>query len=131
MLASPLEMAGVALTVADGGKRFAPQWEKTTPAKVVDTPLTPENAARLADMMHRVTISGTAANRFDDLPFSVAGKTGTAQNDQYDKAPHSWFIGFAPADKPTVAFAVVVENGGYGAQAAVPIAHTVLQNIRP
>ncbi|MBC7805858.1 MAG: hypothetical protein H7145_06880, partial [Akkermansiaceae bacterium] len=130
MLATPLEMAGVAQTVANGGKRLTPQWEKSGVGKVVDTPLSPEDAARIADMMRRVTITGTAAGRFADLPFPVAGKTGTAQNDRYDRVSHSWFIGFAPVDAPKVAFAVIVENGGYGSQAAVPIAEQVLKNIR-
>ncbi|MBC8138672.1 MAG: FtsW/RodA/SpoVE family cell cycle protein [Fibrella sp.] len=131
MLATPLEMAGVAQTVANGGKRLAPQWEKTGTTKVADTPLSPEDAARIADMMRRVTITGTAAGRFSDLPFPVAGKTGTAQNDQYDRVSHSWFIGFAPADKPKVAFAVIIENGGYGSQSAVPATRQVLQSLSP
>ena len=126
MLATPLEMASVAQTVASGGKRFVPQWQKTASGKLADSPLAPADAARIAEMMHRVTITGTAAGRFEDLPFPVAGKTGTAQNDRYDKVAHSWFIGFAPANKPRVAFAVLVENGGYGAQTAVPIAHKIL-----
>lgn len=129
MLATPLEMANVAQTVANSGKRLAPLWEKNGTVKVADTPLSPADAARVADMMRRVTITGTAAGRFADLPFPVAGKTGTAQNDQYDKVSHSWFIGFAPADKPKVAFAVVIENGGYGAQTAVPATRQVLKNI--
>ncbi len=129
VLASPMEMAGVALTVASGGKRLASQFVPSNARPVIaDTPLSSGDAARLADMMRRVTISGTASGRFDDLPFTVAGKTGTAQNDQRDRAPHSWFIGFAPAiGPPKIAFAVVVENGGYGAQTAVPIAHDVLR----
>lgn len=129
MLATPLEMAGVAQTVANGGKRLTPQWEKSVAAKVTDTPLSPEDAARITEMMRRVTTTGTAAGRFSDLPFSVAGKTGTAQNDQYDRVSHSWFIGFAPADAPKVAFAVIVENGGYGSQSAVPAARQILTHL--
>lgn len=126
LLASPLEMAGVAQTVAAGGRRLAPTFLQTSSRALAATPMTPEAAARLSEMMQRVTISGTAAGRFADLPFSVAGKTGTAQNDQGDRRSHSWFIGFAPADNPRVAFAVVVENGGYGGAVAVPIARDVL-----
>ena len=51
----------------------------------------------------------------------TAGKSGTAQLGG-DAAPHSWFIGFAPADNPQIAVAVVVEGGGAGAQRAVPMA---------
>lgn len=130
MVTSPLEMAGVAQTVANNGRRLVPQWEKGAAPTVADTPLSPGDAARLGEMMRRVTRTGTAAGRFDDLPFAVAGKTGTAQNDRYDRVAHSWFIGFAPADKPRYAFAVLVENGGYGAQVAVPVARQVLKKLK-
>lgn len=131
MLATPLEMAGVAQTVANGGKRIAPLWEKSAASKVADTPLSPEDASRIADMMRRVTVTGTAAGRFEGLPFSVAGKTGTAQNDQYDRVSHSWFIGFAPVEAPKVAFAVIIENGGYGSRSAVPATQQVLRSLAP
>lgn len=128
MLASPLEMAGVAQTVASGGVHRKPTFLLDDAPQETAHPLTSENAARLAQMMLAVTRTGTAHGRFDDLPYSVAGKTGTAENTQYDRASHSWFIGFAPANKPQYAFAVLVENGGYGASVAAPIAHEVLQN---
>ena len=56
---------------------------------------------------------------------SVCGKTGTAQHIE-SKTPHSWFIGFAPYDNPQVAFAVLVEEGGYGGTAAARITSQVL-----
>ncbi len=67
-------------------------------------------------------------------PIPVAGKTGTAEvGDKNgdgivdsDEKPHSWFIGFAPADQPSVAVAVVVENQGFGSLTAAPIAMDVL-----
>lgn len=130
MLASPIEMAGVALSVAAGGRRLRPEILKRDEPRVAATPLAPEDAARLADMMRRVTVSGTAAGRFDELPYGVAGKTGTAQNREGDKMSHSWFIGFAPVTRPKIAFAVIVENGGYGASVAVPIARQVLRAAR-
>lgn len=126
LLVTPLEMASVAATVAHGGQRLRPQLLKSTDVEVSTAPLTPEDAARLSDMMRRVTRTGTAAGRFDALPFSVAGKTGTAQNIEGDKMSHSWFIGFAPAEQPKFAFAVIAENGGYGASVAVPIARDLL-----
>ncbi len=127
MLASPLEMAGVALTVAADGRRLLPEFLKRAEPQVAATPLSPQDAARLAEMMRRVTLSGTAAGRFSTLPYAVAGKTGTAQNEEGDGMSHSWFIGFAPAQRPRVAFAVIAENGGYGASVAVPIARQVLR----
>jgi cell division protein FtsI/penicillin-binding protein 2 len=62
------------------------------------------------------------------INLSVAGKTGTAQLDAGE--PHSWFAGFAPSDAPVdkrIAFAVVVEHGGYGAKFAAPIAREVIE----
>jgi penicillin-binding protein A len=128
MLTTPLEMAIVAMTVAANGERLETHYLKESLRKVLSNPLPTEDAQRLAEMMRRVTISGTAAGRFSGAGYSsVAGKTGTAQNDRYDKMSHSWFIGFAPVDKPEIAFAVIVENGGYGSAAAVPIARELLE----
>ena len=85
--------------------------------------------------MHNVTKSGTAAGVFDDLRVPVGGKTGTAQNEQFDKEPHSWFIGFAPVSNtalpavPKYAFACVVENGGYGKRVAGRICADVLKKL--
>ena len=55
----------------------------------------------------------------------MAGKTGTAQLDAGE--PHSWFAGFAPYETPSIAFAVLVEHGGYGAQVAAPIARELVE----
>ncbi len=134
MLASPMEMAGVAQTVANNGVKLKPDFLlHSQPTEKGDTILSSSDAEQLARMLRGVTESGTAAGRFNGLPYAVAGKTGTAQNGSGDKVAHSWFIGFAPADKPRVAFAVLVENGGYGASVAVPIARRVLQaeGLRP
>ena len=128
VLASPMEMAGVAQMVANNGVKLRPDFLLHPDAKSDGAViLSPDQAAQLMQMMRGVTASGTAAGRFSSLPYSVAGKTGTAQNNQGDKTAHSWFIGFAPADHPKIAFAVLVENGGYGATVAVPIAKGVLE----
>ena len=125
MRVTPQEMATVALTVASGGKLIRLQDQKTDAPQVLDTLLTPEQAKRLTQAMQQVTTKGTAKGRFDDLPFPVAGKTGTAQD--APRKPHSWFIGFAPADHPQYAIAVIIENAGYGAKYAVPVAHKVFK----
>lgn len=130
MLASPMEMASVAQMVAHGGIKLRPNFLLATDPKNETTGtqiLSADEAARLSQMMRAVTLSGTAAGRFASFPYSVAGKTGTAQNNTGDKTAHSWFIGFAPAKHPKIAFAVLVENGGYGATVAVPIARKVLE----
>ena len=88
--------------------------------------------------MEEVNKSGTASRVFGNARYPVAGKTGTAQvftikqDEEYDseKVPdrlkdHSLYIGFAPVDKPKIAVAVVVENGGFGVTTATPIAKLV------
>jgi peptidoglycan glycosyltransferase len=75
-------------------------------------------------MMIAVVQRGTGTSA--QLPgVTVAGKTGTATNPF--GAPHSWFVCFAPAENPRVVVAVVVENAGYGAAVAAPIASNVLR----
>lgn len=89
-----------------------------------------------------VTLEGTSARVFAGAAYSSAGKTGTAQavtigqKDKYDvrkleehKRDHSLYVAFAPADKPQVALAVVVENAGFGAAHAAPIARRVFDYV--
>ena len=80
---------------------------------------------------HEWLPSGTGAPRDGGLDITVAGKTGTAQVDEGE--PHSWFAGFAPYDgdpREQIAFAVVVEHGGYGAQVAAPVARKIVEAAR-
>jgi penicillin-binding protein 2 len=82
--------------------------------------------AALLPGMQAVMRSGTAASSsLADVGISVAGKTGTVQNDEGDD--HAAFIGFAPADKPRIAVAVYLENAGFGAEAAAPCAVLVME----
>jgi penicillin-binding protein 2 len=89
--------------------------------------------------MKGATTYGTAAIPFRDSRYPVAGKTGTAQvftvaqNSKYNAntvaerlRDHAWFIAFAPAEAPRIAVSVLVENGGFGASAAAPIARRVM-----
>jgi penicillin-binding protein 2 len=99
----------------------------------------PDNLRLVRDAMVDVNITGTGRMAFQGAPYKVGGKTGTAQvvgikqNEKYDEKrvaernrDHSLFIAFAPAEKPRIALAVLVENGGFGAAAAAPIARQVL-----
>src|SRR5208282_898656 len=89
--------------------------------------LSPELAGFLAHAMRSVVVEGTARRAMNGVKVSVAGKTGTAQLDE--GMPHSWFTGFAPYDgdrSKSIAFAVVVEHGGYGATTAAPIAREIV-----
>ena len=142
MLVTPLQMALVAATVANGGVQMAPHLVKTVRSpsgSTVYTPhpqrlrtvLTPQTAATLRDMMVQVVNRGTGTNA--QIPgVEVAGKTGTAEICQctnYD----AWFIFFAPAQHPVVAGAVVVESqpNGFGGAVSAPIAKEIMQAILP
>ncbi len=134
VLATPFKMVRVPATIASGGFMpegrwvFDPNNSRTKPPLAV---LEPDAATFLAKAMRSVVTSGTARTAMAGVNVNVAGKTGTAQLDQ--GAPHSWFAGFAPYDaEPAkkVAFAVVVEHGGYGAQFAAPIARELIEAAR-
>jgi penicillin-binding protein A len=135
LLMSPLQMVLIDATIANAGNEPRPYLVRQilrdgTPASVYSSgtlasPVSAEVAANVTKMMIAVMQRGTGAPV--QLPgVLVAGKTGTATNPL--GASHSWFIAFAPADKPRVAIAVVVENGGYGADAAGPIVRDVLKS---
>lgn len=105
----------------------------TTPTESHRIALKQENIDAITNAMVEVNRTGTAAQAFTGMSYSVAGKTGTAQvfslkNKDYKsmaisefKRDHALYIGFAPADNPKYAMAIVVENGGFGATAAAPI----------
>jgi penicillin-binding protein A len=141
---SPLQMATVAATIANGGRRMGPfvaQEVVSDKGRVVKKfegedfgQVIPERVAGdLKDMMLQVVESesgtGTAA-QIDGL--QVAGKTGTAQHGE-GQDPHAWFIGFTSSGDRSIAVAVVVEDGGdlgseaTGGQVAAPIAKAVME----
>jgi len=141
MLASPLEMARLAASAANEGKMMKARFltaiadpkdaraKRVIAPKVLAQAMAPQTAATLRELMRSVVTGGTARGVFEGLGVPVAGKTGTAQNHQADRQPHSWFIGFAPADGPRYAFACVVENGGYGKRVAAVICRNVLRKL--
>jgi penicillin-binding protein 2 len=101
-------------------------------------PLTPENIAVIKAAMVGVNIEGTSASSFRGAAYTSAGKTGTAQviqikqNEKYSASrtdelhrDHALFIAYAPAEAPKLALAMVVENAGFGAASAAPIARRV------
>ncbi len=137
ILASPMEMALVASTVANKGVMMKPKLvsEVVTydnkSVKVIQNQeqgrVTSEDIANtVKDYMKEVVISGTGKSAAVS-GIQECGKTGTADHDNNDSEPHSWFIGFAPYDNPQVALAVIVEEGGTGGGAAAKIASGVFQ----
>lgn len=137
LLATPLQMSMVAAAVANGGQLVQPepvQEVRAPDGSVTRRPgttylgraMTTETAAELRTLMRDVVDDGTgAAAQVEGL--DVAGKTGTAETGR-DGLNDAWFIGFAPADAPRFAFAVLVEDvEGTGGDIAAPIAAEVLR----
>lgn len=145
-----LQLASATATLANGGIKYKPQiilgtQDAVTHSKSIigvaaGVPLgyKSENIAVVHKGMYGVTTEGTSARVFAGAPYLSAGKTGTAQavtigqKDKYDarkieehQRDHALYIAFAPLDAPRVALAIVVENAGFGAEHAAPIARRV------
>lgn len=133
---TPAQMALMMMTVANSGTIYKPYIVErvTTPhgetvfTRRVEKRGTVNLQQRAWDLLHKgleaVVESGTGRGcYFPNL--QVAGKTGTAQNPQGQD--HAWFVSYAPADNPQLAIAVIVENGGHGGTAAVPIARKMYE----
>jgi peptidoglycan glycosyltransferase len=134
LLMTPLRMALLAATIADGGSEPRPYLVRQVVrqgggassygAAELENPISADTATNVKNMMVAVVQRGTGTTA--QLPgVTVAGKTGTATNPL--GAAHSWFVCFAPADNPRIVVAIVVENAGYGATVAAPIAREVLR----
>ena len=141
---TPLQMAMVSAAIANGGVLMQPTLVESVTApdlrviqpftpSVFSTPVTPDVAATMVQMMVSDVSNGAASNaRISGV--DVAGKTGTAENGE-GQAYTLWFTGFAPANDPRVAIAVVVENGGgrgqnaFGNLIAAPMAKKVLEAV--
>jgi penicillin-binding protein A len=142
VVATPLQMALVAATVANGGEVPRPRLVEEIidasggivsrpPDETLNQAMSSSTAAELTEMMVAVVNSGTGTNA--QIPgLDVAGKTGTSQSTP-GAAPHAWFIAFAPAQNPRLAVAVFVQNGGsFGAEAtgglvAAPMARRMIE----
>ena len=148
---TPVQLAQAVAMLANNGVMFRPRLvdhvdnlrngerRYIEPQLVPGTALKPENVEFVKNAMAGVNREGTGARAFAGAQYSSGGKTGTAQvvgikqNEKYDEKKvaerhrdHSLFIAFAPVESPKIAVAVVVENGGFGARAAAPIARTLL-----
>jgi cell division protein FtsW (lipid II flippase)/cell division protein FtsI/penicillin-binding protein 2 len=130
VLVTPFKMARVAATIANNGAMPEGRWVIDSSNERRQTPkqiLAPSLAEFLGSAMRSVVVEGTGRRAMKGEAVSVAGKTGTAQLDE--GMPHSWFAGFAPYEgdrTKSIAFAVVVEHGGYGGTTAAPIAREIV-----
>ena len=151
LLVTPLQLAHMAAALAGRGRSFQPRVvmgvRDASGAIVRIAPITTPGATGISDEnwalvlrgMIGATTYGTAAAIGKGARYTIAGKTGTAQvytvaqNARYNEKTvaerlrdHAWFIAFAPAEAPRIAICVLVENGGFGASAAAPIARRVM-----
>lgn len=147
---TPLQMAYATSVLANRGVAFKPhlvkrvqdaksgEYRLTQPAPSYTIPLKPANVDAVLKGMAGVVTEGTGRKAFLNAKYSSGGKTGTAQvfglrGGDYIASQvaerlrdHAWYIALAPVDKPTIALVAFVENGGFGAEAAAPIARKVL-----
>jgi len=145
-----LQLATATSALANGGMKYTPrvvhatqdalshQEQSVVAASPVDLGFNPEHLNVVRNALVGVTTGGTSAQVFAGAPYTSAGKTGTAQavtigqKDKYNAAKltehqrdHALYMAFAPADAPRIALAVIVENAGFGAAHAAPIARRV------
>lgn len=149
-----LQLAHATATLANGGKVLRPRLVRETVDPIdgartaqprqsgPDIAIPPQHLALVRQGMIDVNRVGTGRAAFAGAEYLTAGKTGTAQvigirqDQKYDARriaerhrDHSLFMAFAPAEQPRLALAVIVENGGFGAQAAAPIARKVFDYV--
>ena len=135
VLVTPLQMALATGALANGGTLWQPHLVRKSQLKGQPPKMTPlvghkigvdaPNLAIVRAGLRKVVTNGTG--KACNLPqVEVAGKTGSAE-DANNALPHSWWICFAPYDKPTIAIAVLVENSGHGSENALPIARDILE----
>jgi len=152
MTSTPMQLAHMTAILATRGNNFQPRLVRALRDPVTQkiTDLAPkklptpqagkaEDWDRIVDGMLAVMQGGTASRAAAGAPYTIAGKTGTAQvfsvaqNARYNEAAiserlrdHAWFVAFAPVESPKIALAVIVENGRSGSGTAAPIARAIM-----
>lgn len=149
---TPMYMALITAAAASSDGAFvAPTFEANAPRKVISPFISAASAAQLRGLMQQVVDNGTAAGAFAPLRgrITAGGKTGTAdrvvpvydrngklafdvdekgrRQQRWEEVTDSWFVGYAPAENPKIAYAVVVERGGEGSKTAAPIAVKIIE----
>jgi penicillin-binding protein 2 len=137
LLVTPMQMAVVAATLANRGTIWRPHYidriefadgrpEYKQKSEKVGSVAIQDSVWDLLDQAMVLVVTSGTAHQAAVPGISVRGKTGTAENPSGED--HAWFIAYAgrPGEAPTIALAVLVENGGHGSSAAVPLAHDVI-----
>ncbi len=129
--ATPLQIANLGATIANRGWFITPHVVKKVQGEDLDTLYTKKRYTMANREAYdyvvqgmRASATGGTCHALASYDFMACGKTGTAQNRGHD---HSVFMGFAPMDKPKIAVAVYVENGGWGATYGVPIGGLIME----
>ena len=138
MLSTPLQIARLLAAIGNGGRLVRPRVvdkvvnidgsEQVFEPEVAGTlPLSPESLELIRRSLAAVVSGarGTARQAFHGITYTVAGKTGTAESGQ--EKPHAWFAGYAPAEKPRVVIAVILEYAGEGSKEAAPLFRQVAE----
>lgn len=138
MLSTPLQVVRMLAAIGNGGRLVKPRLvdrvvsldgteQVLAPEDAGTLPLSPANLALLRSSLEAVVSGarGTARAPFEGITYTVAGKTGTSESGQ--KEPHAWFAGYAPADEPRVAIAVILEYAGEGSKEAAPLFRQVAE----
>ena len=141
VLVTPLQAVRMVAAVANGGTLYQPQlvhhisligeepsWTLTPVAqRQVDISADVLEAVRQSMCAVTTDPAGTATWRFEGTQIPTCGKTGTAQAGAATTKPHAWFVAFAPAERPEIAVAVIVEHGGEGSWVAAPIVRRIVE----
>lgn len=128
---TPLQIANLGATIANRGYYITPHVVKKVQGEQLDTTYTKKHYTMASETAYNWVVAGMRSSvlkgtckALSSAPYAVCGKTGTAQNRGQD---HSVFMGFAPMEDPKIAIAVYVENGGFGADYAVPIGGLIME----
>lgn len=136
LLVTPLQLARATSSIANGGRLVTPhvvdEIESSDSAQKEKVsfsdqklPLSNDSLQTVREGMRR-TVEAGSARSLNDLPFTSAGKTGTAQFGTEEKT-HAWYIGYAPYENPKIVVAILVEGGGEGNAISVPVARRVFE----
>lgn len=128
---TPLQIANLGATIANRGYYYIPHVVKEVKGASIDTMYTRRHYTKASHKAYEYIVSGMRSavlggtcRALASSDIAICGKTGTAQNRGHD---HSVFMGFAPMDDPKIAIAIYVENGGFGADFAVPIGGLMIE----